>query len=109
MNGRQAAKLAAGRIEELELYNAQCKADITKYNRCIDSVIAGEKTFCNRCEEKDECEKEKGAGCKDWWLTFDSVENQEGTVEAGPVQIIGEGGTDNVEAENVLEAPIADG
>ena len=94
MNGRQAAKLAARRIEELELYNAQCKADITKYNKCIDSVIAGEKTFCDWCEEQEECQHEvKGKGCKEWWLTFDGVNEEEDDADDSEgVHVTGEQG-----------------
>ena len=90
MNGRQAAKLAAKRIEDLELYNAQCKADIVKYNRCIDSVIAGEKTFCDWCEDKEECQLEaKGTGCHEWLLTFDSVNEEDDADDSEGVHVTG--------------------
>ena len=71
MNGRQAAKAAAKRIEELEDFNRRCSNDIKAYNACIDSVIAGEKCYCDWCEEAEECsqpEKKLKTGCENWWL-----------------------------------------
>lgn len=71
MNGRQAAKLAAKQIEELEHYNARCKADITAYNHIITGLIAGNLNPCEWCEENNECTlNEKGKGCSEWWLGF---------------------------------------
>lgn len=71
MNGRQAAKLAAKKIEELEHYNAKCKADITAYNKVIWGLIAGNLNPCDWCEDNNECSlAEKGKGCSEWWLTF---------------------------------------
>lgn len=71
MNGRQAAKLAAAKIEELEHYNAKCKADITAYNKIIVGLIAGELNPCDWCEENADCERPiKGKGCSEWWLTY---------------------------------------
>ena len=71
MNGRQAAKAAAAKIEELEHYNAKCKADITAYNRIIVGLIAGEINPCDWCEENADCKRlVKGKGCSEWWLTF---------------------------------------
>lgn len=74
MNARQAAKAAAKQIEELENYNARCKADITAYNQCIRGMIAGESP-CRWCEEHEECQLEAkdGKGCDDWWLKYCDV------------------------------------
>ena len=59
------------RIEELEHYNAKCKADIAAYNRVITGMITGNVVACDWCEEKDECQLEaKGKGCGEWWLAF---------------------------------------
>ena len=70
MNGRQAARLAAKRIEELEYYNARCKADITAYNAVIEALIRGESP-CRWCEDIEECQLEakNGRGCAEWMLT----------------------------------------
>lgn len=78
MNGRQAAKLAAKRIEELENFNNHAVADIKAYSGCIISVISGEKTFCDWCEEQTECHlKAKGKGCSEWWLKFNPEEKND--------------------------------
>ena len=78
MNGRQAAKAAAKKIEELEFYNAKCKADITAYNRIITGMIAGELSPCDWCEDQEECERQvKGTGCSEWWLMFNLPEMKE--------------------------------
>lgn len=71
MNARQAAKAAAKRIEDLENYNARCKADIVAYNQCITGMIDGESP-CKWCEEYEECQHEAkdGKGCGDWWLKY---------------------------------------
>ncbi len=71
MNGRQAAKAAAKKIEELENYNRRSKADITGYNVVIQALIRGESP-CPWCEEYSECqleEKDK-KGCAQWWLAY---------------------------------------
>lgn len=71
MNARQAAKAAAKRIEDLEDFNRRCSNDIKALYTCIDSVIAGEKSFCDWCEEADECqqpEKKLKHGCENFWL-----------------------------------------
>lgn len=69
MNTRQSLKKAAAKIEELEDFNRRAVAEIRGLNACIDSVIAGEKTYCDWCEEQNECQLEaKGKGCDLWWL-----------------------------------------
>lgn len=71
MNARQAAKAAAEHIEQLENFNRRAVQEIRGLNAVIDSVIAGEKSFCDWCQERDECDRaEKGTGCKEWWLTM---------------------------------------
>ena len=49
MNGRQAARAAAKRIEELEYVNAGQTADIKDYNACIQDIIYGG-DVCKWCE-----------------------------------------------------------
>lgn len=71
MNAKQSLKKAAARIEELEDFNRRAVAEIRGLNMVIDSVIVGEKTYCDYCEEKNECQlkaRETGKGCQDWWL-----------------------------------------
>lgn len=88
MNARQAAKAAAKRIEELEHYNAKCKADITAYNHIITGLIAGDLNPCDWCEENADCERPvKGKGCSEWWLTFTfpDVKEEEDDSEGVPV------------------------
>ena len=94
MNGRQAAKKAAKRIAELEDYNRKSKADIKAYNRVITGIIAGEDP-CEWCEEKPECDKEKGKGCENWWLAFTHpFVKEEDADDSESVPVVGsEGGT----------------
>ena len=69
MNAKQSLKKASARIEELEDFNRRASAEIKYLNRVIDSVIAGEKTYCDWCEEEQECQRQcKGKGCSEWWL-----------------------------------------
>lgn len=85
MNGRQAAKAAAAKIEELEAkieeldhYNAKCKADITAYNKIVVGLITGGLNPCDWCEDKEECQRDvKGKGCGEWWLTYSLPEIKE--------------------------------
>ena len=71
MNARQAAKAAAKRIEELEDFNRRAVLDIKAYNACIDGVIAGACSYCDWCQEYEECDRpEKGIGCEMWWLKY---------------------------------------
>jgi len=68
MNGRQAARAAAKRIEELEHVNRLCSADIKDYNACITDMIKGGDP-CQWCEDLNECQLEaKGKGCEEWML-----------------------------------------
>lgn len=78
MNARQAAKAAAKQIEELEHFNALCKADITAYNECVRGIIAG-KSPCAWCEEYSECSNEAkdGKGCDEWWLKYADVAKED--------------------------------
>ena len=96
MNARQAAKAAAKRIEEMEHYNAKCKADIVAYNRVITGMIAGDIDPCEWCEEHADCERPlRGKGCSEWWLAFTPpVVEEVGADEGEGVPITGsEGGT----------------
>lgn len=71
MNGKQAARAAAKRIAELEDFNRRCSNDIKALYTCIDSVIAGEKCYCDWCEEESECcqpEKKQKTGCENFWM-----------------------------------------
>ncbi len=84
MNAKQAAKAASKRIEELEDWNAKASAEIKHLNQCIDSVIAGEKTYCDWCEDQEECQREcKGKGCSEWWLMINipADDPEEGSAE----------------------------
>lgn len=70
MNAKQSLKLASAKIVELEDFNRRASFEIKALNACIDSVIAGEKTYCDWCEEQNECQREcKGkTGCAEWWM-----------------------------------------
>ena len=82
MNGRQAAKLAAEHIKELEFYNAKCKQDITAYNQVIEALIRGESP-CRWCEDIEECqlEEKNGKGCAEWMLTDKPMIEEVSTVD----------------------------
>lgn len=70
MNAKQSLKAASKRIIDLEDFNRRSSAEIRGLNNCIDSVIAGQYSFCDWCMEKDECQREeRGSGCSQWWLT----------------------------------------
>lgn len=96
MNAKQSLKKAAARIEELEDFNRRAVAEIRGLNMVIDSVIAGEKTYCDYCEEKNECQlkaRETGKGCQDWWLMMnlempekegDQADESAGILSASP-------------------------
>ena len=72
MNARQAAKLAAKRIEELEDYNRRCANDIKAYNKVIEDMIHG-KPPCAWCMERADCE-DQTHGCDNWVLDIDHGE-----------------------------------
>ena len=71
MNGKQAAKLAAKRIAELEYVLAKQIQDIKDYNACIIAHIKGG-SLCEWCEDQNECQLEAkgGKGCPEWWLRY---------------------------------------
>lgn len=78
MNAKQAAREAAKRITDLEDFNRRASAEIRALNACIDSVIAGEKTYCDWCEEREECQREcKGTGCAEWWIAMNPLDRPE--------------------------------
>ena len=71
MNARQSLKIVSKRLADTETTLARAQTDIKDYNLCIDSVIAGEKTYCDWCEDLEECQREcKGKGCHEWWLRY---------------------------------------
>ena len=71
MNGKQAARAAAKRIEEMEHTIAQYKQDITDYNAVIEEMISG-KSPCSWCEDVGECilDANGNVGCTEWMLRF---------------------------------------
>ena len=88
MNGRQAAKAAAKKIEELMLVNIKMTQDIKDYNDVILGMIEGGDP-CQWCEDLSECQleaKEAGKGCAEWMLRFrkagDPGAGEDGTADA---------------------------
>lgn len=81
MNGRQAARAAAKRVEELEYMVSSQSRDIKDYNAVVLDIIAG-KTPCTWCEENrlDECEHASrgSAGCSEWWLRYSTPDKKDG-------------------------------
>lgn len=95
MNAKQALKAASENIQRLEDFNLRCTNDIKGLYRCIESVIAGEKTWCELCEEQAECQREsKGTGCTEWWMKMNlpapakpeegETDDSKGILSAGP-------------------------
>lgn len=86
MNGRQAARAANKRIQELEIVNAMQARDIKDYNQVILDAIAG-KSVCGWCEENrlDECEHASrgSAGCSGWWLKYPTPDSEGGEPDEG--------------------------
>lgn len=77
MNAKQSLKIVSKDLADKEIVLARAMKDIARYNLCIDSVIAGEKTFCDWCEEQNECQLEaKGKGCDVWWLKYEEDQNE---------------------------------
>lgn len=80
MNAKQSLRAASENIRKLEDFNLRCTNDIKGLYYCIESVIAGEKRWCELCQDQEECQREeKGTGCKDWWMRMDRPEQQEGS------------------------------
>jgi hypothetical protein len=71
MNGKQAARAAAKRIEEMEHTIAQYKQDVKDYNAVIEDMISG-KSPCSWCEDVGECilDANGNVGCTEWMLRF---------------------------------------
>ena len=70
MNGRQAARAAAKRIEELEHVIGLNKRDIIIYNECILAMI-DHRSPCDFCHDYSECKeagKDLTIGCSDWMI-----------------------------------------
>lgn len=68
MNGKQAAREAAKRIEELEFFNRSAAAAIRSLYQAIEGIFNGE-NVCLMCEDYEECQleaKEGGKGCALW-------------------------------------------
>ena len=87
MNCKQSLRAASKRIEDLEDFNTRASRDIKAYNQLIDGVIAGQMSFCDWCEDREECQleaKERGTGCDQCWL-----------MDNPPVKEAEEGGTDD--------------
>ena len=84
MNGRQAAKLAAQRVAELERILALNKRDIVDYNLCIMHMM-DHGSPCDFCEGLDECKgegRDVTIGCERWILRFPKAGDPDGQ-EAG--------------------------
>lgn len=81
MNAKQALKLVVKQNEALTDFNMKASAEIKALNQCIDSVISGQMSFCDWCEDRKECQREcKGHGCEEWWLAYDlPVKPEEGS------------------------------
>ena len=91
MNGKQAARAAAKRIEELEKTIAQYKQDVKDYNAVIEDMISG-KSPCTWCEDAGECvlDANGNVGCSEWLLRFRKPEAQpEGGESDGPEEKLG--------------------
>ena len=69
MNGRQAAKAAAKKIEDMMVTLGYNTLDIRDYNRCILHMIDGGSP-CDFCEDIHECQLEANGnkGCGEWVL-----------------------------------------
>ena len=81
MNAKQSLKLVVKQNEALTDFNLKATQDIKAYNDLIISVIRGEMSFCDWCEDNNECQREcKGHGCEEWWLAYDlPVKPEEGS------------------------------
>jgi hypothetical protein len=103
MNAKQSLKLAAKNIEILENYQFKATKDITAYNKCILSMIAGGSpcVWCNDLLECDKPEKTASRGCEDWMLAF--IDIQDDDQDEIPVKIEGSGG-DADESKGILSA-----
>jgi len=92
MNGRQAARMAAKRIEELEYANKLYAVDVKALYAVIDGMTQG-KTPCEWCDEQEECDKQEkgGLGCTDFLLMEnkqegeDDEEDSDGSVDGAAV------------------------
>lgn len=92
MNGRQAARMAAKRIEELEYANKLYAVDVKALYAVIDEMTQG-KTPCDWCDEQEECDKQEkgGLGCTDFLLMEnkqegeDDEEGSDGSVDGAAV------------------------
>ena len=105
MNAKQALKAASKHIADLEDFNKRAVSEIKYLNKVIDSVIAGEKTYCDWCQEQDECEREKSDGCDNWWLKMnlpilDSTPITNVHMSLEPV----EGSDDGADSKGILSA-----
>lgn len=87
MNGRQAAKAAAEKIEQLEYANKLYTLDVRAYNAVIMSMIGGGSP-CGWCHDHGECQKQEkdGTGCDEWVLVLNMMdEPKEEKTEDGPI------------------------
>lgn len=92
MNGRQAAKAASKRIEELENFNRRSKATVKGLYECIDILLSGG-NICERCEDFEECQLEaKGKGCADWLMKDMPIEGVTADDSKGVPVVGAEGG-----------------
>lgn len=86
MNGRQAAREAAKRIEILEHANNLYKIETVAYNELILAMIAG-KSPCEMCRESQlgECpnSEKQDHGCSEWWLMKIPAEPEKEAADAG--------------------------
>ena len=106
MNAKQSLKLVVKENERLVDFNRSAAREIKALNVCIDSVIAGEKTFCDWCEDENECQREcKSQGCSEWWLKMDhGVQSDEHTIFTGQPIREGDADGENDLGEGILQA-----
>ena len=93
MNGKQAARAAAQRIKELELFNALQADDIKSYNEVIFHMMK-HGSPCDYCEDQKECQiagRDLTIGCEDWLLRFTRRDVDEKTDRADTAPADGDG------------------